>query len=108
MLKKGTGAGAILCILALSTSVAQAHSLYEAEETLYGLGYYDVRIERASLPYSFNACKRGLRYHIHVDWYGDLVQVDELGPCGGYAYQPRYDDDEGPRYHTNLHRNYDY
>jgi hypothetical protein len=65
--------------------------LYEAKDTLYGLGYYDVRVERASLPYSFNACKRGVRFHIHVNWYGDLVQVDEIGPCGDGGYRG-YDD----------------
>jgi hypothetical protein len=76
--------------------VQRVHSVYEAEETLYRRGYYDVRLERASLPYSFNACKRGVRYHIHVDYYGDLVQVDALGPCGGNGYEyygrrPYYD-----------------
>jgi hypothetical protein len=44
----------------------RVHSVYEAEQTLYRRGFYDVRLERASLPYSFNACKRGTRYHIHV------------------------------------------
>jgi hypothetical protein len=79
---------------AIGASSAQAHDLYEAKETLYGLGYYDVHVERASLPYSFNACKRGVRYHIHMNWYGDLVQVDELGPCGDGGYRAY---DEGYR-----------
>ena len=76
--------------------VQKVHTVYEAEETLQRRGYYDVRLERASLPYSFNACKRGVRYHIHVNYYGDFVQVDPLGPCGdnGYGYygrRPYYD-----------------
>jgi len=81
----------------VGTLVQQVHSVYEAEETLQRRGYYDVRLERASLPYSFNACKRGIRYHIHVNWYGDLVQVDPIGPCGGNGYgdygRRRYYDD---------------
>ena len=56
------GAAAGLAALALGASAAYAHTLDEATDTLYGLGYYDVRVERASLPYSFNACKRGVRY----------------------------------------------
>ena len=52
--------------------VQRVHSLDEAEDTLHRRGYYDVRVERASLPYSFNACKRGVRYHIHVNYYGLL------------------------------------
>jgi len=88
------------------TLVQRVHSVFDAEEALYRRGYYDVRLERASIPYSFNACKRGVRYHIHVDYYGDLVQVDPIGYCGNadygysgrrtyygrYPYRPRYDD----------------
>jgi hypothetical protein len=61
------------------------HSLHEAKHSLRDLGYYDIQVERASLPYSFHACKRGVRYHIHVNYYGDLVQVDELGRCRDYG-----------------------
>lgn len=93
----GTAVG--LATLAFSASAAKAHSLGEAEDTLYGLGYYEVRIERATLPYSFNACKRGVRYHIHINWYGDLVQVDEVGSCGDERYRgDRYDRRRWSRY----------
>src|SRR5262244_4456751 len=83
--------------------VQKVHTVYEAEETLQRRGYYDVRLERASLPYSFNACKRGVRYHIHVDYYGDLVEVDAMGACygsgNGYGngYGSEYED-RGGRY----------
>ena len=104
MWTKSMGVAVGLTALALGTSAAHAHSIGEARGTLYNRGYYDVRIERARLPYSFNACKRGVRYHIHVNWYGDLVQVDPLGPCNGYGYRPRYYDGE----HTSRYRRYDY
>ena len=100
MWRTNIGAAVGLTTLALGASTAHAHSLYEAKDTLYGLGYYDVRVGRASLPYSFNACKRGVRYHIHVNWYGDLVQVDELGACGDDGYRSY---DEGP-YRTYRYR----
>jgi hypothetical protein len=87
------------------TLVQKVHSLYEAKQTLYGLGYYDVRVERASLPYSFIACKRGARYHIHVDYYGDLVQVDEVGGCRTYGNG--YDDDNANRNRRYRYRGYD-
>ena len=76
------------------TLLHKVHSLHEAKHSLRDLGYYDIEVERASLPYSFRACKRGVRYHIHVNYYGDLVQVDELGRCGGYDDD---DDDYRPR-----------
>ncbi len=87
MWKTNIGAAVGLATLALGASTAHAHSLYEAKDKLYAIGYYDVRVERASLPYSFNACKHGVRYHIHMNWYGDLVQVDEIGACGDYGYR---------------------
>src|SRR5215475_10827154 len=79
------------------TMVSRVHSVDAAEDTLNRRGYYDVRLERSSLPYSFNACKRGTRYHIHVNYYGDLVQVDPIGRCGAngdeyYGRRPNYDD----------------
>lgn len=71
--------------------VERVHSAYGAEQSLYARGYYDIRLERPTLPYSFNACKRGLRYHVHVNYYGDLVHIDEVGPCRGYGYNRRRD-----------------
>jgi hypothetical protein len=86
------GIGAATFALALA-GPASAHSPYEARNTLASFGYYDVEIERASLPYSFTACKRGTRYHIHVDWHGDLVQVDPIGGCRERTYGRRWYDD---------------
>jgi hypothetical protein len=88
--------------------VSRVHSVDEAEDSLRRRGYYDVRLERSSLPYSFNACRRGTRYHIHVNYYGDLVQVDPIGPCGanGYGYyfdrRPNYDDRYNGRYYDRY------
>jgi hypothetical protein len=97
---KSCVAGTALALLMFGAGTASAHSVYEAEQTLYQQGYSDIRVERASLPYSFIACKRGVRYHIHVDYYGDLVQVDPMGSCYGngngygseYENGARYDD----------------
>jgi hypothetical protein len=80
--------------------IHKVHSLYEAKHSLRDLGYYDIEVERASLPYSFRACKRGVRFHIHVNYYGDLVQVDELGRCHGYD-----DDEYGYRSRSRYFRN---
>src|SRR5262245_36314437 len=84
--------GGALALLIFGAGSASAHSVSEAMQTLYEHGYRDVRVERASLPYSFNACRRGTRYHVHVDYYGDLVQVDAMGPCNGYGNSSEYED----------------
>jgi hypothetical protein len=81
----------------------RVHSVYEAQQTLYRRGFYDVRLERASLPYSFNACRRGARYHIHVNYYGELVEVDEVGPCRRYGDDGTY---YGRRPYYGRYRDY--
>ena len=112
-------AAVVLCLLGVSGANAvtvrtaqfdkpnmllhKVHSLGQAKHTLRDLGYYNIDVERASLPYSFHACKRGLRYHIHVNYYGDLVQVDELGRCREYG-----DDDNYGYRGRSRYRGYDY
>ena len=92
----GAGAGASAAGIALPQAAVDSgslmklvHSVYEAEDTLRRRGYYNLRLERETSPYSFNACKRGVRYHIHMNDYGDLVQVDPVGRC---------DEDDDHRY----------
>ena len=101
--------GGALALLTLSVGSASAHSVSEARQTLYEQGYRDVRVERASVPYSFNACKRGVRYHVHVDYYGDLVQVDRMGPCYGNGSAYDSEDEDRDRYEGRYrYRDRDY
>ena len=82
--------------------IVQAHSAYEARDVLRNHGFYDIQDQRTdSLPYSFIACKRGARYHIHVNYYGELEQVDEVGRC-----QDRESQYEYRRPHHSQHYGY--
>lgn len=93
-----------LAALAASGSSAFAHSTDQARNALRDRGYYDIVLERASLPYSFNACKGGSRFHIHMDYYGALIDVDPIGRCDGYGRRYR-DRDYDDRY---SYRRYNY
>lgn len=97
---------ATLAFLAGGSSLASAHSGYEARDKLSALGYHDIRTERISTPpYSFTGCKHGTRYHIHVDYYGELTDVDEVGRCGGYERdQSRYEEPRRYRRYNNYNR----
>lgn len=87
----GIGGGAKGIADAQTNSIVErVHSFYEAKHKLRDLGYYAIQTERSYPPYSFVACKRGQRYHIHIDYYGDLTQVDEAGSC--HDYRQRYDE----------------
>ena len=95
--------------------VQKVHSLYEARDKLGRLGYYNIHTERASVPYSFIACKRGVRYHIHVNYYGDFQQVDPVGACRSHGYGDGYGRSDyqerpyyAPRFRPQRHRRYDY
>lgn len=91
---EGASAGAASLRLPLAmdagATIHRAHSAGDAEAKLHRHGYYDIHIERTTLPYSSNACKRGTRYHIHVNYYGDFTQVDAVGPCGRERYEEGY------------------
>jgi peptidoglycan hydrolase-like protein with peptidoglycan-binding domain len=81
-----TGIAKAFAITQTDSIIQRAHSVYEAQHKLQRLGYYAIQTQRASEPYSFIACKRGQRFHIHVDYYGDLIQVDDAGSCENYGY----------------------
>ena len=81
--------------------ITKVHSLDEAQDTLSNRGFNNIRVERATLPYSFNACKRGTRYHLHVNYYGQVEQADEIGPCREYGNND--DGDYRPRQHWRPH-----
>ena len=85
--------GSLALLVIFGAGSAIAHTVDEAEQTLYQRGFRDIRLERATLPYSFNGCRGGVRYHIHVGYYGELVQLDAMGPCNGYGngYGPGYE-----------------
>ena len=90
---------------AKSGNVVKAHSVDDAQYTLHAHGYYAIELERATEPYSFTACKRGRRYHIHINYYGDFEQVDPIGWCQSYGYRETYED--RPRYYgRHYYRNY--
>lgn len=83
--------------------VTKVHSLEVAEDQLAHHGFYNISVERASLPYSFIACKHGTRFHLHVNYYGGVEEADEIGTCQRYG-----NDDDGyrPRRHAYGYNDY--
>ncbi len=69
-------------------------SVTHAYRKLEKHGFYNIVVERTDLPYSFRACKRDKRYHIHMDENGELEELNPLGACQQYADEY----DGGPRY----------
>ncbi len=83
--------------------VHRTRSVDQAYAKLQSHGFHDIVVERTDVPYSFAACKRGKRYHIHIDERGELEELNSVGACGQYAddyngaprnYSSRYSDEE--------------
>ncbi len=77
--------------------VRRGNSVDHAYNKLQSHGFYNIVVERTDIPYSFRACKRGKRYHVHIDENGELEELNSLGACQQYADEY----DGGPRYSGN-------
>ncbi len=99
-------------------SIIKVHSARQVHDKLHRKGYYKVRYVdrfygRYEKPvYKFRACRRGIKYKILVDWYGDIIKRKDIGDCS-YRRHRHYGDDGYRRYkhgshpHKHKHRRYD-
>ena len=77
------GLTAALAAAVLLPTVANAHSPYEVRQMLRDHGYYRINFTDRVLPtYQLNACKRNKRFHLHVNYYGDITRRERIGWCG--------------------------
>jgi hypothetical protein len=98
MTKITTFAGAIAAVTLLTATAASAHSADQVEQILENHGYSRIDFVDATPPnYMANACKNGVRYHFHVNYYGEVTERREVGSCGYRAehagHNDRYDRD---------------
>ena len=101
MTKFATFAGAIAAATLINSTAASAHSADEVLEILENHGYSRIEFVDATPPnYMANACKNGVRYHFHVNYYGNVTERREIGSCGYRA--ERYDRD------NRVHEEYPY
>lgn len=75
--------------------VHRVHDASEVVDELRAKGYHQIRVVDPSLPrIRINACKDGNRWHLHANYYGDIVHRELIGPCyrdrDGYGYRGGY------------------
>lgn len=96
---------------------AEAHSPQAVRYKLRDSGYSRIRFTDRVLPiYQLNACRGGRRFHLHVNYYGEVVRRYSIGWCsnarryrrdytGGryrrYPDAPRYRDGQPSFPHYN-------
>ena len=91
MFKTTLAAAAVLS--ATLAAPAFAHTPGEVHHQLRHRGYYNINFIVAHPPqYQVNACRDGGRFHLHINFYGDVTERSYIGRCH------RYDADYGRRY----------
>ena len=71
-------------VIAIAASSAVfAHGVGKVRKELTDQGYEDLEFQRTRPPFKLDACKDGTIYHLHVDFYGKIIQKKAVGDCSG-------------------------
>jgi hypothetical protein len=84
------------CIAVFAAGPASAHDAGQVHYELQARGYYNIRFLVPEPPFQVNACRDGVRFHLHVDYYGRIRERADIGPCHNWSRAP-YDDGYGWR-----------
>lgn len=71
----------IFVALAWATA-AWAHNIEEVRRALRQQGYDQLEFSRTKPPFKLDACRGGERFHLHVDFYGKILEQTAAGSCG--------------------------
>lgn len=61
---------------------ADAHDSSQVRYELRQQGYTQLQFIVDEAPFQVNACRDGERYHLHVNWYGNITERARVGECG--------------------------
>ena len=94
---------AAAALVSLSAQPASAHSAYEVKHMLRDWGFTQIEVLDAGFPkYQFQGCKKGHRYHLHADYYGEITEKQQIGHCDDDAQN--YNDQKYDRYQNRYER----
>lgn len=65
-----------------------AHNTEEVRRSLREQGYDQLEFSRTKPPFKLDACRGGERFHLHVDYYGKIIEETSIGSCDGDAAVP--------------------
>src|SRR6478672_11121192 len=83
---------AVFCLVAFAAGPASAHDAGQVRYELQARGYYNIRFLVPEPPFQVNACRDGVRFHLHVDYYGRVTERVGVGACHAWSRAP-YDAD---------------
>ncbi len=71
--------------------IIHVHNYYSKIDILRDRGFRRIRSRGSSGDtHYFKACRKGLRYHIAVNYYGEITSCVEVGHCGFRRHLRRY------------------
>jgi hypothetical protein len=59
-----------------------AHDIDEVRTELRKQGFDQLEFQRTKPPFKLDACRGGERFHLHVDYYGKIIEQTSIGSCG--------------------------
>ena len=78
------GEALIFAALVWATPV-WAHDIDEVRSELRKQGFDQLDFQRTKPPFKLDACRGGERFHLHVDYYGKIIEQTSIGSCGENA-----------------------
>ena len=80
---------AIVATVTLSQA-AFAHSPHDVQHMLQDRGYSQLEFTSTNPSnYMVDACRAGRRYHVHVNYYGEVTERSDIGRCFAERGLPR-------------------
>jgi len=79
---------ALLFIAFAWATSALAHDIGEVRDALTQQGFDQLEFSRTKPPFKLDACRGGERFHLHVDFYGKILEQTPFGSCGNDAAGP--------------------
>ncbi len=72
-------AGVVIVLALALGSPLCAHDPGEVREMLRKQGFDQLEFQRTKPPFKLDACRDGERFHLHVDFYGKIIEQTSIG-----------------------------
>lgn len=73
---------ALIFVACTWAASAWAHDIDEVRDALRQQGFDQLEFQRTKPPFKLDACRGGERFHLHVDFYGKIIEQTSIGSCG--------------------------
>jgi len=87
LIRASLAAGALILVALDGLNSAYAHNVERVRRELTAQGFEQLEFQRTKAPFKLDACRDGEKFHLHVDYYGKVMEQTPIGSCGEDAAQ---------------------